>query len=134
MIQGKKLQLWKAEDQDILRKLERLPSKYTDLIELFHRLLDECFVPSRKNKIGNLVVLLDGLDDAAVAFPKLHISDWFNNYDENGEVTGLWKSAHNIRWLFTYREGFYRFPESPNNPEVGILQPMVGLSMKAHLN
>ena len=131
IIQGKKLQLWKTEDEDILRKLERLPSKYTDLIELFHSLLDECFVPSRKNTTGNLVVLLDGLDDAAVAFPQLHISDWFNNYDENGEVTGLWKSALNIRWLFTYREGFYRFPESPNNAQVDIVQPMVGLSADA---
>jgi hypothetical protein len=44
IIQGKKQQLWKTEDQDVLRKLDRLPSKYTDLIELFHRLLDECFV------------------------------------------------------------------------------------------
>ena len=94
-------------------------------------LLDECFVPSRNNTTGNLVILLDGLDDAAVAFPQLHVSDWFNNYDENGEVTGLWKSAQNIRWLFTYREGFYRFPESPNNAQLDILQPMVGLSAEA---
>lgn len=73
IIQGKKQQLWKTENQDVLRKLDRLPSKYTDLIELFHRLLDECFVPSRNNTTGNLVILLDGLDDAAVAFPQLHI-------------------------------------------------------------
>ena len=43
IIQGKKQQLWKTEDEDILRKLNRLPSKYPDLIMLFHRLLDECF-------------------------------------------------------------------------------------------
>lgn len=131
IIQGKKQQLWKTEDQDILRKLDKLPSKYSDLIELFHRLLDQCFVPSRKNTIGNLVILLDGLDDAAVAFPQLHISDWFNNYDENGEVTGLWKSAHNIRWLFTYREGFYRFTDSANNAKIELLQPMLGLTEEA---
>ena len=36
IIQGKKQQLWKTEDEDILRSLNRLPSKYTDLIMLFH--------------------------------------------------------------------------------------------------
>ena len=70
-----------------LRSLDRLPSKYTDLIMLFHQLLDECFTPSRKNITGNLAIILDGLDEAAVAYPQLNISDWFYNYDENGEVT-----------------------------------------------
>lgn len=128
LLQGKKQQLWKSEDETILRKLERLPSKYTDLINLFHVLLDECFLPSRKNSSGNLVILIDGLDDAAVAFPQLNISDWFNSYDENGEVTNYWDSAPNIRWIFTYREGFYRFPKKEQNAKLEILQPMLGLS------
>ena len=128
ILQGKKQQLWKTEDENILRSLNRLPSKYTDLIMLFHQLLDECFTPSRKNITGNLVIILDGLDEAAVAYPQLNISDWFYNYDENGEVTNSWKSAPNIKWIFTYREGFYRFPESKNNESIDVLQPLQGLT------
>ena len=30
-----------------------------------------------KNLTGNLVIILDGLDEAAVAYPQLNISDWF---------------------------------------------------------
>ena len=131
IIQGKKQQLWKTEDEEILRKLNRLPSKYTDLIMLFHRLLDECFTPSRNNTTGNLAIVLDGLDEAAVAYPQLNISDWFNNYDENGEVTDYWKSASNIKWIFTYREGFYRFPTNDENATIELVQPLVGLSEEA---
>lgn len=128
IIQGKKQQLWKTEDENILRSLDRLPSKYTDLIMLFHQLLDECFTPSRKNITGNLAIILDGLDEAAVAYPQLNISDWFYNYDENGEVTNSWESTSNIKWIFTYREGFYRFPESKNNKSIDVLQPLRGLT------
>ena len=131
IIQGKKQQLWKSEDEEILRKLNRLPSKYPDLIMLFHRLLDECFTPSRNNTTGNLAIVLDGLDEAAVAYPQLNISDWFNNYDENGEVTDYWKSASNIKWIFTYREGFYRFPTNDENATIELVQPLVGLSAEA---
>ena len=128
IIQGKKQQLWKTEDENILRGLNRLPSKYTDLIMLFHQLLDECFTPSRKNITGNLLIILDGLDEAAVAYPQLNISDWFYNYDENGEVTNSWESTSNIKWIFTYREGFYRFPESNRNKSIDVLQPLLGLT------
>ena len=131
IIQGKKQQLWKTEDEDILRKLNRLPSKYTDLIMLFHRLLDECFTPSRNNTTGNLAVVLDGLDEAAVTYPQLNISDWFYNYDENGEVTNSWESKSNIKWIFTYREGFYQFPESNKNKSINILQPLCGLTKES---
>ncbi|MBL6729845.1 MAG: hypothetical protein ISP74_02950 [Bacteroidia bacterium] len=128
ILQGKKQQIWKTEDKTILQKLLRLPSKYTDLINLFHLLLDECFTPSRKNSTGNLIILLDGLDDAAVSFPQLNISDWFNSYDENGDILNSWESSKHIRWLFTYREGFYRFPKKEQNAKIEILQPMLGLS------
>jgi hypothetical protein len=61
----------------------------------------------------------------------LNISDWFNNYDENGEVTDYWKSASHIKWIFTYREGFYRFPKNDENATIELLQPLVGLSAEA---
>ena len=131
IIQGKKQQLWKTDNEDILRKLNRLPSKYTDLIMLFHRLLDECFTPSRNNTTGNLAIILDGLDEAAVAYPQLNISDWFNIYDENGEAIDNWKSVSNIKWIFTYREGFYCFPKNDTNTAIALLQPLIGLSAAA---
>ena len=48
IIQGKKQQLWKTEDEDILRKLNRLPSKYTDLIMLFHSFIRRVFYTFKK--------------------------------------------------------------------------------------
>ena len=131
ILQGKKQQLWQTTDELILRRLDRLPSKYEDLIMLFHRLLDECFVPSRNNLSGNIAIILDGLDEAAVAYPQLHMGDWFNTYDEDGEVTETWKSKVNIRWIFTYREGFYRFPTSEGDTTIETVQPLAGLSEKA---
>ncbi len=131
IIQGKKQQIWKTDNDEIIRKLNRLPSKYTDLIMLFHKLLDECFVPSRKNESGNLAIVLDGLDEAAVAFSQLHLSDWFDNYDENGDVIDSWESKSSIKWIFSYREGFYRFPKSDKNKFIDILQPLNGLSEAA---
>jgi hypothetical protein len=88
-------------------------------------------VPSRNNLSGNLAIILDGLDEAAVAYPQLHMGDWFNTYDEDGEVTETWKSKVNIRWIFTYREGFYRFPSSEGDTTIETVQPLAGLSEKA---
>tara|TARA_B100000131_G_scaffold30576_1_gene28604 strand:+ start:5128 stop:6630 length:1503 start_codon:yes stop_codon:yes gene_type:complete len=134
IIQGNKQQLWKTDDEEILMQLKRLPIKYSELIMLFHKLLDECFTPSKKNSFGNLAIVLDGLDEAQIAYPQLNIYDWFNNYDENGESTGHWLSASNIKWIFTYRKGFYKFPDSDNNFSIDILQPLVGLSPEAARN
>ncbi len=131
ILQGKRTQLWKTSDKEITRKLTHLPSKYHDLIRLFQRLLDECFEPTRKNTIGNLAVVLDGLDEAAVAYSGLHIYDWFHTYDENGDVEGDWKSASNIRWIFTYRKGFYNFPKYEQKTVIDLVQPLQGLSEKA---
>ena len=78
-----------------------------------------------------MAIVLDGLDEAAVAYPQLNISDWFYNYDENGEVTNSWESKSNIKWIFTYREGFYRFPESNKNKSINILQPLCGLTKES---
>ena len=88
----------------------------------------------QKNSFGNLAIVLDGLDEAQIAYPQLNIYDWFNNYDENGESTGHWLSASNIKWIFTYRKGFYKFPDSDNNFSIDILQPLVGLSPEAARN
>ena len=127
ILQGKKMQLWKTEDEEFQKKIAKLPSKYTDVIMLLHTLIDECFVPSRKNISGNLVIVIDGLDEASVAFSDYNISDYFSNYDDNGEVTESWNSNAKIKWIFTYREGFYQFPNLDTQHKIESVQPLLGL-------
>ena len=128
ILQGKKLQIWDLEDDEINQKVRRLPVKYHDIILLFQNLLDNYFKPTRKNLSENLVIVIDGLDEASVAFPDLHIKDYFLKYDENGNSTGEWTSGLNIKWIFTFREGFYNFPDSINTFSINNVQPLKGLS------
>lgn len=128
ILQGKKSQLWNLEDPVMAKKVNRLPSKYHDAITLFHELLND-FVITRNNKHECLVIVIDGLDEAAVAYSEFHIKDYFSNYDENGEVTEAWECRSNIKWIFTYREGFYNFPELTNIFSLERVQPLQGLSI-----
>ena len=100
-------------------------------IHFFQDLLDNHFKPPKNLGSGNLLILIDGLDEAAVAYPNFHISDWFIKYDNNGNALSEWKSSPNIRWLFTYRKGFYRFPENLKLFKMKILQPLEGLNTDA---
>lgn len=135
IIQGKNY--WDRSDEMIQRKLDRLPSKYTDVIQLFHDLLTENLKIQKNNDSGNLVILIDGLDEAQVAYAQLNISDWFYTYDDKGEPEEDWRSASNIRWVFTYRcddngeESFYRFPKMKECAEIELLQPLQGLNSSA---
>ena len=131
ILQGKKMQLWKSDDEQVQKLLAKLPSKYTDVIMLFHTLIDECFSPTRKNVSGNMVVVIDGLDEAFVAHSDYNISDYFNSYDDKGEPTDSWASKKNIKWIFTYREGFYSFPDLGSVHLVDLLQPLPGLDEKS---
>jgi hypothetical protein len=137
ILQGKRGQFWEVSDEIIHRKLERLPSKYIDVIHLFHSLLSDNLKIQKNNSSGNLVVLIDGLDEAQVAYSQLKISDWFYTYNEKEEPEEDWRSASNIRWIFTYRceedgkESFYQFPKMNELVEVSILQPLKGLSPEA---
>ncbi len=127
ILQGKKMQLWKTEDEQLQKKIAKLPSKFTDVIMLLHTLIDQCFTPTRKNTSGNLVIIIDGLDEASVAFSDYNISDYFFNYDDNGKVTDSWNSNANIKWIFTYREGFYKFPTFDSIHQIKSVQPLLGL-------
>ena len=127
ILQGKKMQLWKSEDEQIQNKITKLPSKFSDVIMLFHTLIDECFTPTRKNTSGNLVIIVDGLDEAFVSHSEYNIKDYFSNYDDNGEVTDSWSSDNKIKWIFTYREGFYQFPNFDSQQEIESVQPLLGL-------
>lgn len=97
--QGQHAQYWDATDDQIKRKLERLPSKYIDVIHLFQSLLSDHLKIQSKNLSGNLVILMDGLDEAQVAYSQLKISDWFYTYNDKEEPEEDWRSASNIRWI-----------------------------------
>ena len=80
ILQAKKSQIWDTENEEIVNKLKRLPSKYPELINFLHELIDNHFVKTRKNLTGNLLIIIDGLDEAAVTFPEYNISDYFNYF------------------------------------------------------
>ena len=137
ILQGKNSGYWKTESDEIARKLDRLPSKYIDTIHLFQQLVDENLKLARNNKTGNIVIIIDALDEAQVASSQLKISDWFYSYNEKEEPETEWRSASNIRWVFTYRcaedgaENFYKFPRMKQIAPIEEIQPLKGLSPDA---
>lgn len=137
ILQGKNSGYWKTESEEIKRKLDRLPSKYIDTIHLFQQLIDENLKLVRNNKSGNLIIIIDALDEAQVASTQLKISDWFYTYNDKEEPESDWRSASNIRWVFSYRcaedgaENFYKFPTMKQIATIEALQPLKGLSPDA---
>ena len=137
ILQGQRQQYWEQTDEMIQRKLERLPSKYLDVIHLFQSLISENLKLQKNNTSGNLVIVIDGLDEAQVAYAQLKISDWFYTYNEKEEPEDDWRSPANIRWIFTYRceddgkESFYQFPKMEELAKVEILQPLQGLEAES---
>ena len=130
ILQGKRMQIWNLENSEIANKLERLPSKYHELINLFHELIDNLVI-TRKNINQCVVILIDGLDEASVAYSEYHIKDYFYKYDEEGQVVGTWENSSNVKWIFTYREGVYNFPDLENIFNLEIVQPLNGLSVSS---
>jgi hypothetical protein len=137
IMQGQRSQYWETTNELIQRKLERLPAKYIDVIHLLQLLLTDHLKVQKNNTSGNLVILIDGLDEAQVAHAQLKISDWFYTYNDKEEPEEDWRSPSNIRWIFTYRcdnngsESFYQFPKMKELAIAPILQPLTGLSPAA---
>lgn len=137
ILQGKRKNYWDNQDEHVARKLNRLPSKYIDLVHFFQLLLDQSLKLNRANETGNLVIVIDGLDEAQVAYSQLKIADWFYTYNEKEEPEADWRSASNIRWVFTYRcaedgtENFYRFPSFKEVFQLEEVQPLKGLDESA---
>jgi hypothetical protein len=139
ILQGRKMPgmngagVWKVDDEAMQRKLVHLPSRYFDAIMLFQRLLAECYAPTKKYEGKPLVIVIDGLDEAAVANNRLKISDWFYTYNDKDEPEEDWKAPEHVNWIFTYRslpdkakQGFQldgRFAIEP----LELLQPLQGL-------
>ena len=78
---------------------------------------------------------LTALDEAAVAYPSLHISDWFKTYNEKDEPEEDWQSPDFVKWIFTYRktegEKGYSLPLYHKLETLPIVQPLEGLSEMA---
>ena len=109
ILQGKKMPgmngagVWKIMDELVQRKMDRLPSRYFDAIRLFQTLLSDCFEATAKYKDKPIVIIIDGLDEAAVANSQLKISDWFYTYNDKDEIEDNWKSPEYVKWIFSYR-------------------------------
>jgi hypothetical protein len=92
--------------------------------------------------VPKLVIIIDGLDEAAVADHSKRISDWFYTYNEKGERAEKWLSPDHIKWVFTYRDsgekdkkGGYQFESHEFNSFIlELVQPLKGLSPEAVKN
>ena len=140
ILQGKKMPgmngagVWKVIDELVQRKMDRLPSRYFDAIRLFQTLLSDCFEATAKYKDKPIIIIIDGLDEAAVANSQLKISDWFYTYNDKDEIEDNWKSPAYVKWIFSYRslpdknkEGFKlngQFALEQNE----LVQPLQGLT------
>jgi hypothetical protein len=143
ILQGKKMPgmngagVWRIEES-VQKKLNRLPSQYVDTISFFQLLLKNNYLPIQKFNKKPLVVIIDGLDEAAVSDNSKKISDWFYTYDDKGERKEKWECPSHIKWIFTYRQtskenknGFqfeYHEFKTHDLPE---MQPLKGLTKKA---
>lgn len=126
-------------------------SFYPKLFELYCKLRDNnieneilSFIEEKhqfNSPLPTLVIIIDGLDEAAVADDSKRISDWFYTYDEKGERKEKWQFPDHIKWIFTYRqtakenkEGFQLEYYDFNTHELPAVQPLKGLTKEAVKN
>ena len=129
--------IWKVQDESLQIKMDKLSSRYYDAIKLFQTLISNCYQPPSKYSDKPLVIIIDGLDEAAVANSQLKINDWFYSYNDNDEPLEDWISPPNVRWIFTYR----KMPSGVGNEfqidgrlaleEIPLIQPLLGLNEDA---
>ena len=142
ILQGKKMPgmngapVWKIEDEKLLARFERLPSRYHDVLHLFQYLLGTCYRPPARYKDKPLVIIIDGLDEAAVANSQLRVSDWFYVYNENHEPVEDWPSPPYVKWIFTYRwlgekKGGFSLEGRFSKAAMTCVQPLLGLTSAA---
>jgi hypothetical protein len=118
---------------DLHDKLE-LAEQPTDLLEL---------IPENKRNHSEdfkrpLVIILDGLDEAAVANAQLRFTDWFYKYNDKDEKEEKWQTSKNIKWIVSYRHDEnnpkigYQFEKYEfNTKEIKAIQPLKGLNEDA---
>jgi hypothetical protein len=88
----------------------------------------------KKEVNSKLVIIIDGLDEAAVADHSKRISDWFYLYNDKGERAEKWIAPGHIKWIFTYRqtskdskEGFQFEYHEFKTHDLAEVQPLKGL-------
>lgn len=143
IMQGKKMtamhgaSIWKVQDESLQIKMDKLSSRYYDAIKLFQTLISNCYQPPSKYSDKPLVIIIDGLDEAAVANSQLKINDWFYSYNDNDEPLEDWISPPNVRWIFTYRKmpsgvgNEFQFDGRFALEEIPLIQPLLGLNEDA---
>ena len=120
MLQGRRLQIWDEKAANV--DLAKMPRDWHEVISTFQRLLEKGFKKPRRSPTDNLVIIVDALDEAAVANPSVQLRDWFRIW--NGEKSD-WFPPVRVRWIFTYRvdgdgrEGYFSFPPLKVCREVG---------------
>ena len=90
-----------------------------------------------KKPLPKLVIIIDGLDEAAVSDHSKRISDWFYLYNKEGKRCVKWVSPEHIKWIFTYRlsgekdkKGYQFESHEFNTFPLALVQPLEGLSPK----
>lgn len=93
--------------------------------------------PSKKY-FQPLVIIIDGLDEAAVSDQSKRISDWFYIYDDKGERKEKWQAPDYVKWIVTFRqtskenkEGFQFEYHEFETVDSSLLQPLKGLTEEA---
>ena len=115
--------LWNRLSNEIKTRVSRLPGNYDGAIELFQHTLAEY---DRNCRGATLVVIIDGVDEAEVAWPNLPLWNllYVKEKDEEGnESIRPWDIPENIRIIFGYREGTTGRKDIPA-ASIDILQPM----------
>ena len=100
-------------------------------------------IPEEKRKPSGdynrpLVIILDGLDEAAVANAQMRFTDWFYSYNEQNEKEEKWQAPRNIKWIVSYRhdeknpQAGYQFERSQFDiTKIKSVQPLKGLNSAA---
>ena len=104
------------------------------VFELFEQIPKEY----HRSNFDPLTIIIDGLDEAAVADHTRRISDWFYIYEDGQRTERKWCPPSHIKWIFTYRQSNdtktsgYQFEYNEFDTFVlQDVQPLNGLSIDA---
>ncbi|MCB1191995.1 MAG: AAA family ATPase [Leptospiraceae bacterium] len=120
-------QVWQNQPKELDERQKRLPGNWDKLIQLFQETL-EAYSP--KANTNNLIVIIDGIDEAEVANPQVNFRDilFVKSKDGEEETIEPWEILENIRIIFGFREGKTNPTQSQNAKiesfALPILQPL----------
>lgn len=136
---------WQNLPEELKQRHTRLPGSWDGLRDLFQQTL-EAWQPGKKAKSPNLVILIDGVDQAMVSHAQIPLSQILIKKEktEEGENESDWEIPENIRVIFGYRDGMFRDAYksatlSPVQPlqalgedSVGVAFQELGISREVH--